>query len=269
MAVLPSHRCPAGALARAVPAILAFLFVVVPPASAQSAAPPDARAEVRPRADYMFGQPRYSFAFRGSWFVASAGSDIYDFVTKQLTIEKSAFNAPGVEFEFGFSVTPRLDVAVAFDTAFSSADSEYRDYIDNSGQPIEQTTSLRRVGFFGTAKYALTPRGRRVSRFAWVPAGVVPYVGGGGGLTKYDFKQTGDFVDFADLSVFSDTFQAEGWAPTAHALGGVDIRVYRHLYVNLEARYVWSSGDLGDDFVDFEPIDLSGVRIGGGIRVVF
>ena len=187
-----------------------------------------------------------------------------------MTIEKSAFNAPGVEFEFGFSVTPRLDVTVDVDTAFSSADSEYRDYVDNSGQPIEQTTSLRRIGFFGTREVRVD-----AARAASQPLRVG--ADGGGARTSAGAaasrsttsSRSGDFVDFADLSVFSDTFQAEGWAPTAHALGGVDIRVYRHLYVNLEARYVWSSGDLGDDFVDFEPIDLSGARIGGGIRVVF
>lgn len=269
MAVLPSFRRSAGSFVRVV--ITAPVLALVVTTSAHAQAAPDATgpSDDRPRADYMFGEPRLSFAFRPTWFVANAGSDIYDFVTEQLTLERSAFNALGVDFELGIAITPRLEVTMGVDTAFSSKDSEYRKFIDNSGQPIEQTTSLRRVGFIGSAKYALSPRGRRVSRYAWVPNTFVPYIGAGGGVTKYDFKQAGDFVDVVDLSVFPDTFQTEGWAPTVHALGGVDIRVFRRLYVNVEARYVWSSGDLGDDFVDFEPIDLSGGRVGAGVRVVF
>ena len=37
------------------------------------------------------------------------------------------------------------------------------------------------------------------------------------GALWYEFHQTGDFVDFLDSSVFSDTFQSNGWprAPTS------------------------------------------------------
>jgi hypothetical protein len=49
---------------------------------APSAAPPD----------FMLGRPRLTFGARGSFLVASAKSDIFDFITEQLSVDKSDFN---------------------------------------------------------------------------------------------------------------------------------------------------------------------------------
>jgi hypothetical protein len=64
-------------------------------------------------------------------------------------------------------------------------------------------------------------------------------------------------------------FTAEGWTPSAHVFGGADIQLYKRLYFSLEGRYLWASGELGTDFVDFDPIDLAGFRLAGGINVLF
>jgi hypothetical protein len=94
-------------------------------------------------------------------------------------------------------------------------------------------------------------------------------VGAGGGLVNYEFKQTGDFVDFADSHVFTDTFVSQGWSPSAHGFGGVDVQAHRNLYVSFEGRYNWASATLENKFVGFDPIDLSGFRFGVGFHVVF
>jgi hypothetical protein len=94
-------------------------------------------------------------------------------------------------------------------------------------------------------------------------------VGGGAGAVHYDFIQVGDFVDFVDLSVFSDVFQSKGWAPSAHAFGGVDVQVYRRMIVQLEGRYEWAAGALDRDFIDFDPIDLTGFRTTVGVSLLF
>ena len=65
----------------------------------------------------------------------------------------------------------------------------------------------------------MLPRGRQISRLAWIPRTIVPYVGAGGGVTSYEFRQSGDFVDFATenaaagtFTIFTDSFKSEGWA---------------------------------------------------------
>lgn len=226
-------------------------------------------AQAPPSRDFLLGRPRASIGVRGNWLFARAGSDIYDFVTEQLTFEKAAFNAPTVGGELGINLTPRIDLVVGFDFAKSATGSEYRKFIDNRGLPIEQNTSLRTFNVMASAKAALTPRGRRISRFAWIPRGVTPYVGAGAGLVNYEFQQYGDFVDYKDSHVFSGTFSSKGWAPSAHAFGGADLQVYKRLFMSLEGRYIWGSSPLDQDFIDFDPIDLSGFRFGAGFHVVF
>jgi len=219
--------------------------------------------------DFLIGRPRVSVGFRGGWLTASAGSDFFDFVTDQLTLEKSNFNTASFGGEFSVNLTSRADLLLGFDLNRSRTPSEYRHFIDNRGQPIEQTTELSQNNLTASVKFAVLPKGRAVSRLAWIPRTVVPYVGAGAGLGKYKFSQTGDFVDFTDNGVFSDVFRSEGWTPLAHAFGGVDVRVLRHMLVSFEGRYQWSTAELAQDFVGFDPIDLGGLKFGVGVHFVF
>lgn len=217
----------------------------------------------------MLGRPRAAIGVRGNWHMASAGSDLYDFVTDQLTLEKSNFNTGSFAVEFAANVTPRVDLVAGIDLNRARTPSEYRRFIDNRGMPIQQTTMLNQVNFTGSMKFALLPKGRNISRLAWIPRTVVPYVGGGGGIGQYTFQQFGDFVDFQDNRVFSDVFESDGWAPIAHVFGGTDIQVFSRMVVSLEGRYSWSSADLDQDFIDFDPIDLGGLKFGVGFHVIF
>jgi len=249
----------------------ALLLVSLPaPAAAQNPAPqPSGSFQAPANPDFLLGRPRVSLGVRGEWLFASAGSDIFDFVTEQLTIEKSSFNAPGIGAEVAVSLNERLDIVGGFDVAKSSTPSEYRDFIDNQGLPIQQTTSLRQSNFFGSIKFAVTPRGRTISRYAWIPSAIVPYVGAGGGMANYEFKQNGDFVDFADFAVFPESFKSDGWTPTAHVFGGTDIQIYKRMFLSLEGRYTWANATLDNDFIDFDPIDLGGFRFGAGFHFMF
>jgi hypothetical protein len=219
--------------------------------------------------DFFLGRPRASLGLRGNWFMASAKSDIFEFVTEHLTLERSSFNTPTFGAELGINLTQRFDIVVGFDIGKSSTPSEYRTLVDNNRLPIEQTTEMKEFAAFGTIRYSLVPKGRSISRLAWIPRTVTPYVGAGGGLMNYSFFQTGDFVDFQTNRVFPDVFRSSGWGPSAHVLGGVDVQVYRHVFMSFEGKYMWSSAELGQKFVDFAPIDLSGARFGAGIHLVF
>jgi hypothetical protein len=222
----------------------------------------------RPAPDFLFGRPDGTLGIRLNWLANRSGSDWYDFVTDQLTLERKNFNGPGVGTDLGITLTPRVDLMVGFDFSQSTTASEYRDLVDNNRLPIEQTTRLRNVNLSGGLKFALTERGREVGRLAWVPKTVVPYIGAGGGATWFQLRQSGDFVDYVDFSVFPDFFESKGWAPSAHVFGGVDMRVFRRGYVTFDARYTWASADLGPSFIDFEPIDLSGLRVSAGINFI-
>lgn len=221
--------------------------------------------------DFLFARPDASIAVRGNWVFARAGSDLFDFVQRELTIDEGDFNTAAFATDLGIVLTPRADVVVGFEVNRASVASEYRRFVDNNRLPIQQTTSLTEANLSGSLRFALTPRGHEISRLVWVPRMVVPYVGAGAGMLWYQFRQVGDFVDALDprLAVFSDQFQARGWTPSAHVFGGVDVKLYRRWFLTLDGRYLWAAGELGRDFENFDPIDLAGLRFGAGLNVLF
>jgi hypothetical protein len=233
--------------------------------------PSPVQSQPRPAPDFLFGEPRGSFGFRVSRVLARTGSDLFDFIQKQLTIDEGDFDSPDVAFDVGFAVSPRVEVILGFEFSQVVTSSEYRDFVDSNRQPITQDTSLFEAIASGSVRIALIPRGRRISRLAWIPRRATPYVGAGGGYLWYRFRQRGDFIDVFSprLAIFSDTLTSQGWAPTAHVLGGVDVRLYRRLFATVEGRYLWASARLERSFEGFDPIDLAGARLGAGINVLF
>lgn len=222
-----------------------------------------------PVRDFMFGRPRGWVSLRGSWLMPAERGELFAFVSDQLTVDKGDFRSAAFTAETGFALTPRLDAAVGVETGRKSLSSEYRHFIDNKGLPISQTTNLTQTNITGSIRFALLERGRSISRYAFVPRTITPFVGAGGGLYFYRFRQAGDFVDFVTQKVFSDTFGSDGWSPSAHVAGGADIRLWRSMYLTTEGRYVWTHGDLGPDFVDFDGINLNGFRLSTGLSLFF
>jgi hypothetical protein len=239
------------------------ILTLAAPAAAQN------RPVPRPAPDFLFEKPHASITVRGSWLFTRADSDWYDFVTDLLTVESKDFNAPGLGLDFNVPVSSRIEAQASFDFSRSSTLSEYRDFVDNNRLPIQQTTSLRELNFGGNIRYMLTDRGQQVSRLVWVPRRYVPFVGAGAGAFNYKLQQTGDFIDFQDSSVFGDNFVSHGWAPSAQVFGGVDVRVFKRMYVTVDGRYLWADADLGRDFIGFEPLDLAGFRLSGGVNFNF
>ena len=255
---------------------IAALVLLVSPLTAGAQTPTENTATQSTASappDFLLGRPRATVGVRGSLFMANAGSDFFEFITTQLTLDKSSFRTGTFSTELAVSVLPQLDIVAGLDLNKVNKGSEHRtmeELLSNGTRvPIQQNTELSEMNALLSAKLSLLPRGRRVSRLAWIPRTFVPYIGAGGGLGKYNLRQAGDFVDFVDSHIFSDTFRSEGWAPVAQAFGGADVMVFKRVMLSLEGRYTWKRADLGQDFLDFEPIDLGGFRFGAGIHFAF
>ncbi|HSF17239.1 MAG TPA: hypothetical protein VLK65_16945 [Vicinamibacteria bacterium] len=220
-------------------------------------------------ADFLFSAPRGSFSLRGGWLFASTASDIYSFFGDLFTVESSDFDAPLFGADVALVIHPRLDAMVGFDFNRSKIASAYRDLVEDNDLPITQQTELTTVPIMGSLKLYLAPRGREISRYAFVPAAVRPYVGGGGGFLWYKLEQFGDFVDFTDLAIFTTRLGSDGFGLEAHLFGGAEVRLTPRIYLTIEGRYLWSDAQLDADFIGFEPIDLSGLRTSVGISFNF
>jgi hypothetical protein len=239
-----------------------------PQGPAPASQPPAGRPPVSTD-DFFFGPPRAFLNVRGSLLIPRASGELFTFVSDQLTVDRSDLRAGGFGFDVGAVVTPAFDFVAGFDSNHSTTHSEYRHFVASNQQPITQQTRFRQSVISIGVRFTPGARGRRVSNYAFVPRRITPYAGGGLSLGYYTFSQNGQFVDYTDLAIFADTFHSDGWSIGPYAHGGVDVQVWKHLFVTFDGRYTWMQSDLDRDFVGFDGIDLAGFRGGTGISVVF
>jgi hypothetical protein len=238
-------------------------------AFAQDAPQPQRQPQPQPRRDFLFGEPRGWVSAGGTYLFPRAGGQLFTFVTNQLTLDRRDFQTPAMVAQVGIRVTSRISFSADLEFSENRLRSEFRGSIDNFGLPIQQTTKLAQQSVGASVKWLLVDPGRSISRLAYVPRNVIPYVGGGGGMLHYELQQTGDFVDARTQNVFNDVFTSSAWTPSGHVFAGTDIRIFRGLFFVVEGRYVSAIADLGPDFVGFDGIDLAGFRVSTGLHIAF
>jgi opacity protein-like surface antigen len=242
---------PAGSL-------LASLLILFPGIAAAQNAP-----------DFAIGEPRVSVGAHIGYGAVLGRSDLFSDTRDLLTVGERDLDGPVFRGEVTVRLSDRLDFAAGLGHSRGEVASEFRDWVDVDDLPIEQTTSFSRTPVTVGARYYLADRGTRVGQFAWIPSPWTPYIGGGGGFVAYSFTQEGDWVDFSTQDSFRDTLEAEGTATTLYLALGSDFSLNPHVVLNAEARYHRGSGDVGRDFVGFDPIDLSGVQFTVGLAMRF
>jgi hypothetical protein len=218
---------------------------------------------------FLFGEPKGSIVFRGGYALATANSDLFSFTANRLTLDRRAFSSPAVDIDLALQLAPRTDIVLAVSYAGVNKGSEFRDFVDQSDNPIQQTTTFQRVPVTVGVREYLMSRGRAVGNFAWIPARFAPYAGVGAGMMWYRFRQNGDFVDFDTNDVFTARLVSSGWTPAASATAGAVYTVSPRLALTGQGSFLWARGRLGGDFSGFNRIDLSGLSATAGLLVRF
>lgn len=236
-------------------------------AASQSQAPTSVSALPSAPSDFLLGAPRAWLAVRGLQLFPRAGGDLFEFVSEQLTVDRSDLRARGFASDVGVVLTPTFDLVAGFDTSRRTTGSEYRHFIASNSTAITQDNSLKQTTLSAGLRWTPTGRGRTISRFAFIPRRLAPYVGGGVSAGHHSFTQTGQFVDYTDLSIFNDRFATSGWTLGPYVHGGADVQMWKRLYLTMDGRYSWMHGGLSSDFQGFDGIDLAGFRWSTGISV--
>jgi hypothetical protein len=249
----------------AVPRALAFAAVAI----AALAHVPTARAQRGGGDGFLFDRPAASLTLRGGFSRANAESEIFEFTTSLLTLDRADFDAIHFGGELAIWLNSQVDLVIGADHAQARRNSEFDGFVDNNEMPIQQQTRFERTPVTLGLKGYLVPRGRSIGQFAWVPARVAPYVGLAAGAMHYRFRQQGDFIDFEDpeMEVFTDTFESSGWTATAHGAFGIDFMLNPRMALTTEARYGWAEAEMSQDFIGFDRIDLSGIS--GSVGLTF
>lgn len=237
-------------------AVLAALLTSAPAAAQQSDG-------------FLFGRPHVTVGLYGGYALPGTGSEIFEFTRERLTVDEGDFRSAAFGGWVGLRASERFDVTLDVARAGVETSSEFRNWVDQDDRPIEQTTSFTRTAATLSVKAYAWDRGRAIGQYVWIPRRVSPYLGAGGGILWYGFEQEGSFVDFQTLDIFRDRFDSEGTTAVWHVLGGVDLSVTPWLLVRTEVRHAWASAEMDEDFVGFDPLDLSGFQgsVGVGVRM--
>jgi hypothetical protein len=222
--------------------------------------------------DFRFGPPSATLTVHGGLAIPTAGSDLWTQTTQEFTVSRSDFTAGSIGIDLAFALAERTDFVLGFTRDESYANSEFRDYVDGDGFPIQQFTRFKRLPFTASVRYNLASRGRTIGSYAWIPNRVVPFVGAGVGMMRYEFEQAGDFIDMGTMEVFYDRFVEKGWSPLVQGSAGATVNLNPYLQFVGEVRYVRARGrpsGSGDDFQGFERLDLSGMSTVFGIALRF
>jgi opacity protein-like surface antigen len=235
---------------RTIPALLvaAMLVGAATPASAQSAGD-----------GYLFKRPDVTVSVRAGYSHASAGSDVFDEITSDLTLDRGDFSSFALGGDLAAHVSERFDLVLSAAYSRSKRESEFRNFVDNNDLPIEQMTTFERIPLTVNLRLNLGSTGRSIGQLAWIPNRIVPYVGAGVGAMRFRFKQEGDFVNFNTNAVFPAVLLAQEWTLVGQGMAGLDYNISPRLGISLDARYLHARGELGPSFSGYERIDLSGV----------
>jgi hypothetical protein len=225
-------------------------------------------AQSAPR-DFLFSQPAGSIAFRLGYLGSDANSDVFDFSQERFNVHKRDFGGVNGEVELAFALYRGFEMSVAGGYSVASKRSMYKDWVDNDDQPIEQTTQFRRAPVTINLRYNLAKPVQPIGSFAFIPNRFTPYVGVGTGLVAHKFQQTGDFIDFEDMSVFFHRYESTGVSSLVQAMAGFTYAANARMGLDTQLKYVRSSAPMGMQWRGFDNIDLSGVALTTGMHIRF
>ncbi len=218
---------------------------------------------------FLFRVPTVRLGVSAGFAQPRGQSDIYDFLTGELTLGRKDFASATFGTSATVRVAPRVDVGVSATFSGRAVPSESRDFTGEDDLPILQTTMLDRLGLMATGRLSLVSPGRAIGRYAWIPTAIVPFIGAGAGAIWYRLRQEGEFVDRETLDIFQDQFESKGWSVGATGFGGADISLSPRFGFSIEGRYLWSRAPMNGDFGTFNKIDLSGYDASIGLFVRF
>ncbi|MBA3270504.1 MAG: hypothetical protein H0T71_08310 [Acidobacteria bacterium] len=162
------------------------------------------------------------------------------------------FNSPSIGVDYLVGLGEFLEVGAGIGVTTRGVDTIYDDFVRPDGSEIQQELKLRIVPM--TATVRVLPLGRS--------AAFQPYVGGGIGIYRWRYAETGDFVDFtlAGTPIFRDSYVGTGTSFGPVAVFGARVPIGLNASIGGEVRYQRGEGDLDErDFLG-PKIDLGGVH---------
>ena len=211
-----------------------------------------------------------AFNFRFGGFFPTGSDDFWTTNEAAFTLDHSDFNGLIGGVGYNAAITNYFEFDANADFYTSTVRSADRYYVDQDGYSILHDSRLTSFPF--SAGFRVLPAGRYARRGAegnhYVRRPAF-YLGGGIGMSYWQYEEEGDFVA-SDLSIVYDRFVATGLAFHAYAMIGIEFPVAPEWNITFEVRQSWADANPGGAFTYINPgsLDLGGtsVFLGGSLR---
>ncbi|MCX6553184.1 MAG: outer membrane beta-barrel protein [Acidobacteria bacterium] len=181
---------------------------------------------------------------------ARADNDVLVVNRQYLLFDVGDFTGVTVGGDWAMGLGDYFEAAVGGAYYQHSVPTIYDGWVNTNGNEIEQELKLRIVPVTGMVR--IFPLGTKRA--------FQPYVGAGLGVNFWHYSETGDFVDFADNSIYYEKYVASGTSVGPVATFGVRGRVSPKFSLGVEMRFQWAQADLPNDFLS-DKLDLGGLNI--------
>ena len=172
---------------------------------------------------------------------------------------------PGFTIDAGMMIAKRVEMGLGLDVSTYGVESTRQltatSYTDRTTQLLDTRAADERwlqLDLVGRLKYM--GREQSTSR----TPGITPYVGIGGGLSRYAILSVTQYAGGAFYNPLSSASGVEpaisGWFPNLQVSTGAQFKLDGIPLFDLEFRYVWLATNM---------IDTSGFRLGAGLRYKF
>jgi hypothetical protein len=200
-----------------------------------------------------------SIAFRIGQFKPRGESDLWWENEEFFDFLVSDFNYPFGGVEFAFEINEFVDVAFGVDAYSRRVTTNYREFVRDDGTEIIHDTRLTVVPITTGVRFLPLGKFQVVS----------PYVTGGLGLYPYEYREEGEFIDFATFDILGAAFRDRGVGFGTYAAAGLEVTLTRGFLLFGEARWHWVWADHGEDFRDFGDFDLNARQLTFGFTLRF
>lgn len=177
--------------------------------------------------------------------------DVLNVNREFLIFDIGDFKSATIGGEWLLPVGNFIEAGAGVSFAQKTVPSVYADFIDSDGSEIEQDIKLRQIPIAFTVR--ALPLGQQNP--------VQPYIGAGINVVRWNYTESGDFIDFNEpgLPVFTETYEASGTKVAPVILGG--IRYAGDAFtVGGELRWQKADVDLNTDFAGSK-LDLGGTTL--------
>ena len=148
--------------------------------------------------------------------------------------------------------------------------TEYADWVDEYGLPIETDIELSIVPIEVALKICPIGRGHEIGRFgARKKHPIIPYIGAGVGIYFYHYIEWGDYIDFDSSQIIYAEFESNNIGVGYFVLAGIELPMGHQFGFLAEYKRTWAKAPLSNDFTGFEKFDLGGQTIYVGFSFGF